>query len=373
MHILHLYKDYFPVLGGIENHIRVLAEAQVAAGHEVTVLVCDPGRQTRCEMLNGVRIIKAGRLTTRASMPISLAQPWHFLHQRADVVHVHAPYPLGEVAAWLLRRGSVTVITHHSDVVRQRGWLQLYGPLLRYVLRAADRIIATSPQYIETSPWLRPVAYKCAVVPLGVDVSQFSPATRQAGDGLRLLFVGRLRYYKGLDVLLQALVQLSDAQLTIVGDGPMRRPWETLAQALQLGDRVRFVGDVPDAELPEWYRQADVFVLPANARAEAFGTVLLEAMASGLPCITTELGTGTSWIVQHGVTGLVVPPNDVAALAAAVEHFRDRSVRDAMGQAGRARVEQSFTVERMIRGVEAVYQDALEGAATRRRTTKRVV
>ncbi|MGQ9501269.1 MAG: glycosyltransferase [Anaerolineae bacterium] len=360
MHILHLYKDYFPVLGGIENHIRVLAEAQAAAGHTVTVLVCDPGRQTHHEMLNGVRIIKAGRLTTRASMPISLAQPWQLWHQRPDVLHVHSPYPLGEIASWLLRRGTVTVITHHSDVVRQRGWLRLYAPLLRHVLRAADRIIATSPRYIETSPWLRPVAHKCAVVPLGVDIRQFTPSQKQERGSLHLLFVGRLRYYKGLDALLRALVQVPETTLTIVGDGPMRAPWEALAGALQLGERVRFVGDVPDAELPEWYRQADVFVLPANARAEAFGTVLLEAMASGLPCVTTELGTGTSWIVQHGVTGLVVPPNDIPALVTALKQLhQDAALRRRLGQAGRARVEQSFTVERMIQSVEAVYQQAL--------------
>ncbi|MCS7261171.1 MAG: glycosyltransferase, partial [Anaerolineae bacterium] len=256
MHILHLYKDYFPVLGGIENHIRVLAEAQAAAGHRVTVLVCDPGRYTRREVLNGVSVIKAGRLTTRASMPISWAQPRELWRQHPDVLHVHSPYPLGEVAGWLLRRGSVMVITHHSDVVRQRGWLCLYAPLLRRVLRAADRIIATSPRYIETSPWLRPVAHKCVVVPLGVDVARFTPAPKQDGDTLRLLFVGRLRYYKGLNTLLQALSRLPDVVLTIIGDGPMRASWEILARSLQLNDRVHFLGDVPDAELPEWYRRA---------------------------------------------------------------------------------------------------------------------
>lgn len=367
MHILHLYKDYFPVLGGIENHIRVLAEAQAAAGHQVTVLVCDPGRHTRHEVLNSVHVIKAARLTTRASMPISWAQPWQLWRQRPDILHIHSPYPLGEMTGWLLRRRSGMVITHHSDVVRQRGWLRLYAPLLRRVLRAADRIIATSPRYIETSPWLQPVAHKCVVVPLGVDVERFTPAPKQSNKTLHLLFVGRLRYYKGLDALLQALPQLPDAELTVIGDGPMRAPWEALTRSLRLDERVHFIGDVPDAELPQWYRRADVFVLPANARAEAFGTVLLEAMASGLPCVTTEVGSGTSWIVQHGVTGLVVPPNDIAALVAALDQLRDGRLRDAMGRAGRARVEQNFTLDRMIQGVEAVYQDVLREAAARHR------
>jgi glycosyltransferase involved in cell wall biosynthesis len=362
MRILHLYKDYYPVLGGIENHIKVLAEAQAAAGQQVTVLVCDPGPRTRCEVLNGVQVIKAGRLTTRASMPLSLAQLLELLRARADIVHVHSPYPLGELANWLARRGVATVITHHSDVTRQQGWLRFYGPLLRRVLRAADRIIATSPRYIETSPWLQLVAPsdKCVVVPLGVDVRHFVPANCHLDTPPMLLFVGRLRYYKGLDTLLLALSRLPGVALTVVGDGPMRRPWEMLAQELGLTGRVVFVGDVNDADLPGWYRRAGIFVLPANARAEAFGTVLLEAMAAGLPCVTTELGTGTSWIVQHGITGLVVPPNDPEALASAIEVLmRDHDLCRAMGQGGRARVEQHFTIEQMIQGVEDVYQQAL--------------
>ena len=176
-----------------------------------------------------------------------------------------------------------------------------------------------------------------------------------------LLFVGRLRYYKGLDTLLHALTHLPGVALTVVGDGPMRAPWQALAHQLGLGERVGFVGDVDDAQLPARYLEADLFVLPANARAEAFGTVLLEAMAAGLPCVTTELGTGTAWIVQHGVTGLVVPPGDAEALRGAIESLlHDTSLRRTMGEAGRARVEKHFTVERMIEGVEQVYRQAME-------------
>jgi len=358
MHILHLYKDYPPILGGIENHIRVLAEAHAAAGHRVSVLVCDPGRRTWTEERTGVTVIRAGRLTTAASMPLSIRQPLILARLRPDVVHVHSPYPLGEVANCLLGRGRATVITHHSDVVRQRGWLRLYGPLLRRVLTSAHRIIATSPRYIETSPWLRPVREKCVVVPLGVDHCRFVPPPAPYDGPPTLLFVGKLRYYKGLDTLLEALAHLPGVYLEVVGDGPMRGPWAALADRLGLADRVRFRNEVPDDELPEWYRRAHIFVLPANARAEAFGTVLLEAMASGLPCITTEVGTGTSWVVQDGVTGWVVPPRDPFALADAIRRLLDDAdLRAAMGRAGRARVEAEFTQEQMVARVEEVYRE----------------
>lgn len=360
MNILHIYKDYHPVLGGIENHIKVLAEAQVAAGHSVTVLVCDPDPRTRIVELNGVRVVKAGRIATAASMPLSLSQPLILARLRPDIAHIHSPYPLGEVANWLLGRARATVITHHSDVVRQRGWLRLYGPLLRRVLAAADCIIATSPRYIETSPWLLPVRDKCAVVPLGVDPCRFIPSLSLYDSPPTLLFVGRLRYYKGLDTLLHALVGLSHVRFVAAGDGPMRASWEALARELGVADRVRFLGEVSDAELPALYHRAHLFVLPANARAEAFGSVLLEAMASGLPCITTEVGSGTSWIVQDGVTGLVVPPRDPCALAGAIRSLLDDPVRRAaMGRAGRARIQAEFTTARMVARVQAVYEEVL--------------
>ncbi len=360
MRILYVYKDYAPVLGGIENHVRTLAEGLVQAGHQVTVLACDPGPVTRRETLCGVEVIKAGRLTTAASMPLSLAQARFLIRQRPDVVHIHSPYPLGELTNWLLGRGRVTIITHHSDIVRQRGWLRLYAPLLRRVLAAADRILVDSPPYIETSPWLQPVRHKCQAVPIGIDVQRFTPPARRSGAGTRLLFVGRLRYYKGLDTLLQAMVFVPEARLELVGDGPLRAELELQSQALGLQDRVDFVGEVDDAHLPGYYRQADVFVLPSNSRAEAYGIVLLEAMASGLPCITTELGTGTSWIVRHGVTGLVVPPNDPRALAGAIRRLlQDPDRHRAMGAAGRRRVEQEFTVGHMLRRIEAIYRETL--------------
>jgi glycosyltransferase involved in cell wall biosynthesis len=355
--ILHVYKDYFPVLGGIENHVRVLAEAQVRAGLKVIVLVCSLGKRTTVEDLNGVKVVKSGRITTLASMPISLSQPVSLARLAPDLIHVHSPYPLGEVSAWLLGRGSRLVITYHSDVVRQKGLLRVYGPLLRRVLRRADRILPTSLNYMRTSPWLQPVADKCTVVPLGVDAERFAlPASAYAGPPT-LLFVGRLRYYKGLDTLLKALATLT---LLVAGEGVMRAEWEDLAASLGIASRVRFTGEVDDDALPGIYQQATAFVLPANARSEAFGAVLLEAMASGLPCVTTEVGTGTSWVVQDGVTGLVVPPDDPASLAGALSRIlADPGLARQMGLAGRARVEREFSESVMVDRVMAVYRALL--------------
>lgn len=361
MEILHVYKDYFPVLGGIENHIRLVAEAQAARGHRVTVLVTNPGGQPRHEVRAGVHVVRAARLATVASTPLSLTLPWYLRRLRPDVTHLHFPYPIGEIGQWLAGRGRPYVITYHSDVInpRQQWILRLYRPLLQRVLCRAERILATSPQYIRTSPFLQPLAAKCSVVPLGIVPTPFLAAVPQPTDlpRPRLLFVGRHRYYKGLDVLLRAMQQIP-ASLLVVGDGPMRPAWEMLSRSLGLTARVRFLGEVDEAALPGWYAAADVFVLPATLRAEAFGTVLLEAMAAGLPCVTTELGTGTSFVVQHEHTGLVVPPGDPEALAQAVRRLlADETLRHRLGQAGRERVLTHFTVDRMVDRLLHVYHE----------------
>jgi len=360
MNILHLYKDYAPVLGGIENHIRALAEAQVRRGHTVTVLVTHRGRRTVEENLNGVRVLKAGRLATVASAPLSLELPRALARETPDITHLHFPYPVGEISQWLVGRDRPYVITYHADPTRpvQRAIMFLYTPLLRLILRRARCVLATSPNYAATSPHLRQVPERTLIVPLGVDAERFTPTTQSTPRPLTLLFVGRMRHYKGVDDLLRALPRVPDsARLILAGDGPKRAEWEALSRQLKLGERATFLGDVPDEALPALYQSADSLVLPANTRAEAFGTTLLEAMASGLPCVTTEVGSGTSYVVEDEVTGLVKPPRSPEALAQALTRLvTDPTLRARMGAAGRERVLQHFTVEKMIERVEDAYQ-----------------
>lgn len=368
MRILHIYKDYFPVLGGIENHIRILAEAQAARGHDVTVLVANPARRTTVETLNGVRVIKAARWATVASTPISPALFRQTARLKADVAHLHFPHPPGEVANWLLHPARATVISYHSDVVRQAGILRFYRPLLKRVLNRADAIIYGSPP-MRNSVYLHPQAAKLHLIPYGVPLDRFlkEPSGEEidrvkarypivASDRSKLLFVGRLRYYKGLNVLIDALPQI-DAQLIVVGIGPMMDEWQTLARARGVADKVTWLGEVSDDDLPALYHLSDLFVLPATHASEAFGLVQVEAMASGVPTICTEVGTGTSWVTQDGQTGYVVAPNDPAALAEKINRLlADPPLRQMLGAAGRARAQAEFAVERLIERVEQLYQ-----------------
>ena len=287
MHILHIYKDYFPVLGGIENHVRILAEAQAARGHDVTVLVANPQRRTTIEMMNGVRVIKTARWATVASTPISPALFWQIAGLKADIAHLHFPYPLGDVAHALFGRAPHTVITYHSDIVRQKTLLRLYAPWLRRTLRHAQRIIATSPRYAASSPFLASHGDKVTVVPYGIDLGRFATADPAQVAHLRaqygsplLLFVGQLRYYKGIEYLIRAMPQITGRALLIGSETTTRRAeLDRLARELGVADRVLFLGE-HDADLPAYYQASDVFVLPSIERSEAFGIVQIEAMAT---------------------------------------------------------------------------------------------
>jgi rhamnosyl/mannosyltransferase len=270
-----------------------------------------------------------------------------------------------------------TIITYHSDIVRQKLLRTVYQPFLWRILRKAERIIATSGRYIDTSPYLSQFKGKCSIIPLGADVSQFAQlkpglaadlrsrllahaAAAQDAPQFVLLSVGRLRYYKGLDDLIRALPQIPHARYVIVGKGPMYAEWQQLARSVGVAERVLFAGEVSDLELPYYYAACDLFVLPANARAEAFGTVIVEALAAGKPVISTEVGTGTSWVNVHGETGLVVPPHDPPALAAAInELLSDDQRRAQLGRAAQIRAQEEFTVERMIDRVYAEYERLL--------------
>jgi len=378
LNILHIYKDYFPVLGGIENHVRLLAEGQAARGHQVTALITNPdGLRTTAIDEAGVRVVRAGRLATVASTPLSLALPWQLARARPDVVHLHFPYPIGEVSQWLLRRGRATVLTYHSDVVRQARILRLYRPLLARVLKETAALIVGSPQ-MRNSAYLAPHQAKVRLIPYGIPLARFrgrpaatemarvaerylttGPANTGAAPAPRLLFVGRLRYYKGLDTLIEALPALRPARLLVVGAGPMAEPWQTLTRAVGVPDRIAWLGEVPDADLPALYHLADLFVLPASHPSEAFGLVQVEAMAAGLPVVCTELGTGTSYVNQDGITGRVVPPRDPGALTSAISDLlADPALRARMGAAAQARATE-FDLDLMVDRVLALYTDLL--------------
>jgi glycosyltransferase involved in cell wall biosynthesis len=376
LRVLQVYKDYHPVVGGIEHHIQALAEGLQARGVDVHVLVTNTQRQTLTGEINGVPVTKVGRLLNISSAPISpgFCAELKRLSQDADIVHLHVPYPPAELCQLASRNGKHFVLTYHSDIVRQKILGFFYRPFLRRVLRRAEYITVSNPQYIQLSRFLRPLADKCVVVHHGIDLSRFAltPTVQQRAAAVRsrynnqplLLFVGRLRHYKGIDVLIDAM-QNVDAHAVIVGDGPMGPAWKQKTVDEGLMDRVTFLNEIPEEELVALYHAADIFVFPSTNRAETWGTVQVEAMACGLPVICTELGTGTSYLNQHEVTGLVIAPNDSATLRGAIQHLLgDPALRQRLGQAGQARARDVLSREAMVQQMLDFYTMVISGGAS---------
>jgi rhamnosyl/mannosyltransferase len=390
MRVTMVNKYYPPHLGGIEYHMRDLAAALAADGHEVRAIVANEGGPTLVETLDGVRVTRLKRAFAYASTPVALGMKSVIAAEAArpdapDVFHLHFPYPWGEFS-WLAARGGrgalsgwrphrdvPTVLTYHSDIVRQKVLGAAYAPVLRSVLDQVDLVIASSPNMVEHSPELHRIAGKCRVVPFGIHVERFAAtperearaavlraeAAPSRGSRPVVLFVGRLIYYKGADVLVRAMADV-DADLVMIGRGPLKAELEALAASLGVGARVRFVDPVGDEDLAAWYHAADVFCLPSVARSEAFGLVQLEAHAAGVPVVSTTLATGVPFVNQHGVTGLTVPPGDAVALGGALRTLvEDDDLRRRLGRQASERALADFTIPRMVERTLAVYDEAM--------------
>jgi len=386
MRVLHVAKFYPPHPGGMESFLRDLAVDQAGRGVESLVLAHAhaPG-PAGVQERDGVRVVRAPCCGTLLYAPLSPAFPAllrrHLREFRPDLVHAHLP---NLSAFWSLLPGLDTplVVHWHADVLFPRRLVVhrlAYGPyslLERALLRRARRIIATSPDYLAASRPLAPFRDKCRVVPLGLDETRLGRADEAAAAAARarclgaegrflILAAGRFAHYKGFPVLARALArvaqQVPGTRLAIAGDGEEREL--VLAAARQAGaaDSLVLPGRVSDAELAALMRAADIFCLPSLERTEAFGMVLLEAMAAGLPLVTTAIpGSGVTLVNRHGETGLAVPPGDASALAEAlIDLLRDAPRRLAMGRAARERLAAQFSIARTGRAVLDVYAEAL--------------
>ncbi len=368
MRVVHIFKDYFPpTTGGIEQHMNVLCRG-LARHVEVAVLVPSRSRRRTEELLDGVSVVRAPEFGRYASVPFCPTMPSELRRLRPDIVHLHFPNPMGDLAYLVSSGHRPLVISYHADVIRQRSLLPFYRPLLTRVLNQANRIIASSEEYLSSSDLLSTYREKCTIIPYGIDLRSFSlsdgeqadvAARRRDHGGTLVLFVGVLRPYKGLDVLLRAMTRV-EVHLVIVGDGPERRETEALAGKLGIAERVTFAGEVSESERRILLHACDVFVLPSIDRREAFGIAQLEAMACGKPVVSSDLPTGVRFVNRDGITGQTVPPRNPEALAAALNRLlEDAEFRASLGRAARERVERQFSAEQMIDRTLPLYEDVL--------------
>ena len=414
MRVLHIGKFHPPHPGGIERCSADLCAALSARGVDTALLAhAEPGtRRSQRQDHDGIDVTLAACHGLALHTPVSPAFPWLLQKTirrfKPDLLHLHVPNPAVFSALLIPAARKLPWVVHwHADIpldTRKRSLrlaYRIYRPWEQALLRRAASVIATSQAYLDSSEALTPWRAKTTVIPLGIapvpapsrsDVPpspQPSTASGRGGNSpqpsgltpiptswppgcVRILAVGRLSYFKGFDVLLRALADVEDASLLLIGDGECRRPLQQLANELGIGARVRFAGRIDmdaagEAAIVDAYASADIFCLPSTERAESFGLVLLEAMRARLPVIASAIsGSGVGFVVQEGRTGLLVPPGDARALAAALRRLAaDHAERDRFGSAGAQRWREHFTLDLTTDQVLHLYESILAQRAVR--------
>ena len=348
-----------------------MCRSAAALGVRSTVLVLSPNPNPSEVETDGHRVVRCpiDFTVSSARFGFRAIARLRSLATDADVLQFHYPWPFGDLALLSSRVRRPYVVAYHSDIVRQRLLRLAYRPLERRFLARASLLIASSPQYAATSPNLLRHEAKVRVVPLGLDPvtypsvpSALLESWRERIGGRFLMFHGVLRYYKGLQFLLEA-ARRTQARIVIVGDGPMGAQLRSLSASLG-GNQPVFTGRIPEIDKRALLELCAGIVFPSFLRSEAFGISLMEGALYGKPLISCELGTGTSHINVHGVTGLVVAPADPQALAGAIDVvWNDPHQAAAWGAAARRRFDALFHADRMAAGFRDAWRSALSGGA----------
>ncbi|MBR7200316.1 glycosyltransferase family 4 protein [Pseudomonas sp. 14A] len=368
MRVLHFFKTYLPdSFGGIEQVVFQLCESGVQHGIEAQVLTLSADPTPRVMQLGQHEVHRAKLDIQFASTGFSWSvfKQFRELAAEADVINYHFPWPFMDLVHFASALNKPSVVTYHSDIIRQKHLLKLYRPLMERFLASADRIVAASPNYLHTSDVLQQFQEKTRVITYGLNKAGYPQPNgqrmnrwrQQLGDKF-FLFVGVMRYYKGLHILLDALKQ-ADYPTVIVGAGPLELKLRAQAAALGLRN-IHFVGRLDDEDKVALLQLSYAFVFPSHLRSEAFGISLLEGAMYGKPLISSEIGTGTSFINIHNETGLVVPPSNPQAFSEAMRTLWENPERAAaMGVKAEARYRQLFTADVMGRKWTELYQELL--------------
>jgi rhamnosyl/mannosyltransferase len=356
MKVLHFFKTYWPdTFGGVERTINAIARSTLKYGITSDVLSLSKSPEEGTVLRDGHMAYKARLDFEFASTGFSRDVFGRFreLSREADIVHYHFPWPMMDILHLTVHPKKPTIVTYHSDIVKQKHLLKLYQPLMHRFLGSVDKIVATSPNYLETSGVLQLYKQKTSVIPLGLDEADYRRAGEQDKALWRahfprpfFIFVGVLRYYKGAHILLEA-AKKTHLDIVVIGKGPMEAQLMAYAKEHNLAN-VSFLGALSDESKAALLELSVGLVFPSHLRSEAFGLSLVEAAMFSKPMISCEIGTGTSFVNLANKTGFVVAPNDPSALAAAMNKLgQNRELSEKLGAAARVRYENCFTAERM--------------------------
>lgn len=366
MKVLHFFKTYLPdTIGGIEKSIYEICEGCRKYGITSEVFSLSPSVVERSVQVGHHTSHRCKSLFNFASTPVSLTAFYRFraLAKGVDVIHYHFPYPFADIMHFTCCVKKPTLLTYHSDIIKQKKLKKIYSPLQRCFLGSVDRIVSTSPNYMKTSDVLQSFKDKTSVIPLGIDSSSYpTPSSkdiqkwRQKFGERFFLFVGACRYYKGLFTLVDAAAN-TPFPVVIAGSGYLESELRQYSQE-RGASNVFFLGFVSEEDKAALYKACYSVVFPSHLRSEAFGITLVEGALFGKPLISCEIGTGTTFINIDQSTGLVVPPSDIYALRQAMQYLWDNPENaNQMGKKGNERYWNFFTAEQMVKEYSKIYKE----------------
>lgn len=364
--VLHFYKTYYPdTFGGIEQVIYQLSESGVEHNIESSILTLSKRGNIDNQKIDAQRVFYAKTNFEVASTPFSFSciKKFKELAKQVDIIHYHYPFPFMDMLHFLCGINKPTVVSYHSDIVKQKFFSCLYLPLMNQFLSSVDCIVAASPNYAKTSLVLQKFTSKVKIIPYGLNEKAYP---KLCGNKLEywksrfgekfFLFIGTFRYYKGLHTLLDAAYTTS-LPIVIVGSGGLENELKSKAKELNLTN-VHFTGSLPDEDKVALLKLCTAIVFPSHLRSEAFGITLLEGAMYGKPLISCEIATGTSFINLDGQTGFVIPPNDHIRLREVMQIlYLNSEMAVQYGVNAYIRFKSLFTSDKMLADYCATYKE----------------
>ncbi len=373
MKIAQVTPYFYPHVGGVESHVLTLSERLVKNGHHVTVYTSCFENLKEKDIFNGIKIVRTKQIASIFATPITPKIKKAISSENHDVIHAHTPPPLtAYYAAKAAKRSKIPfVVTYHCDLelpkfIGKVATAIYQRTFSRYTFKRADRIIVHTKTYGATSRTLW--KFDETVIPSAVNPNRFNKdldfteiEKRHGLSGKKVvLFVGRLVGHKGIDYLIDsATITPKDVRYVIVGKGPYMDKLKKRVKEKKVEHKVIFTGRVPFEDIPKYFAACDVFVLPSISRLEAFGLVILEAMASSKPVIVSNI-PGVTEVVMEGQQGLHVIPMNAQDLAEKINILlSNKQMQVRMGEAGRRKVEEEYTWDKVVGQIEDVYKSVV--------------
>lgn len=368
MKVLHVYKtSVLQSKGGVEAFIDTLSRETEKYGVDNTVLSLAKNPAKYTVQMSGYIIheMKQNIFIASTGFSLSAFRQFRSLASEADIIHYHFPNPFADILHFSCRIKRPSLVTYHLDIIKQKYLLRLYRPLERRFLNSVDHIVTTSPNYLASSQVLQNYQSKTSVIPIGIDIHKYPEINEDRNTywNARLpkpffLFIGTLRYYKGLHIALDA-VNATNILLVIAGGGGIEKKLKRYV-ARHCIDNVYFLGAVSDEDKAALLNLCHGFVFPSHLRSEAFGIALLEAAAYGKPLISCEIGTGTTYVNIHDETGIVVAPSSTEELRNAMQYLLDHPDKASeLGSNAKKRVNELFTADQQAKSYYELYKELL--------------